>query len=462
MRAAAIVLALFAGAGCSAIYDGHDLMGTAHAGGSGGGSAGGSGGGSGGGSAGGSGGGNAGGGGTGAGGGGTSAACTPKTTISFMVSTPSVVGNSPEQIASADIDGDGIVDIVTANNGDANFSVMLGDGAGSFALDKSSPVASCSGPAGAYTSDLNGDHLADLIITCWAGTTSPVANVYVNESTPGHVAFAQAAPVTLLTKTPMGAPLLAVGNFDGDGKPDLALIVYGDNTLRIYAGDGKGGFGTPLASYPTGANGSYITAGDLNNDGIDDLVVYNDSDYDLTMFLSTKGKPYTGTTLAYDVANTTGTLYYTYSPVTLVDHNGDGLLDILAPSATTNPGTFEVFLNSGTKTAPAFPTTPTDISTMNSPLTMKLADFNCDGLPDIAASTNGCEFDPDGCTASNNEPPELWVMPGHGTGYDAAIPYRIAIGANSIVVVDANRDGYPDVVAGSLGTTITVLLNTSH
>ena len=60
-------------------------------------------------------------------------------------------------------------------------------------------------------------------------------------------------------------------------------------------------------------------------------------------------------------------------------------------NATTQTGTFEVFLNTGTKTAPAFPATPTDIATNDLPQTAQLADFNCDGLVDIAASTDGCD-----------------------------------------------------------------------
>jgi hypothetical protein len=155
-----------------------------------------------------------------------------------------------------------------------------------------------------------------------------------------------------------------------------------------------------------------------------------------------------------------GTLYFVTNPPTLVDINGDGLIDILVQSGTITPGTIEKFVNTGTNTAPTFPVTPTDIATGDAPAAQGFADFNCDGVLDIAVTTLGCSAGSQNCPPAQGEPPVLWILPGHGTGYDAAITTPIPGGAYNLAIGDFNGDGYPDIAAASDGTTVTVLINT--
>ncbi|HWE29378.1 MAG TPA: VCBS repeat-containing protein, partial [Polyangia bacterium] len=203
---------------------------------------------------------------------------------------------------------------------------------------------------------------------------------------------------------------------------------------------------------------SWSVAGNLNGDAVDDVIIYNETDYDMTMLLSSAGG-FTSTTLAKNSANS-GTLYYVANPPSLVDINGDGLLDILAASGTTQPGTIEKFVNGGSATAPSFPATPVDIATGDSPVAQGFADFNCDGVLDIAVTTLGCNAGDQNCPPPTGEPPVLWILPGHGTGYDAALTTMIPTGAYNLAIADFNHDGYPDLVAASGGTTVTVLINT--
>jgi len=447
MRAAwmAFAVALTFG-GCSLLFNGNDLKGRTSDGGAGSGGTGGGGDDMGGGGAGG-----------GGGGGGGGGQCTPRSTVTFTKSTPSVAANDPNYIALGDIDHDGHVDIVTANYSSASFSVLLGDGAGAFGLSTTSPFATGTGPQIVIVRDLTGDGLDDVIISSFTTTPAASVNVYVNQSTPGMVKFASAKPITIPNQ--MQLYFLAVGNFDGDSKPDLVLDDPNSNTARFYAGVGDGTFtpGATMASLNKGAK--WMSAADLNADGRDDVVIFNDTDDDMTLLLSSPvSGGYVASRLAFDPTNM-GTLYYVKNPPSLIDINGDGLLDILVASGTITPGTVEKFVNTGTASAPAFPNTPTDINTGDAPIAQGFADFNCDGTLDIAVSTLGCSPGDQNCPPPQGEPPVMWLLPGHGAGYDAAQTTSVGAGPWNLAIGDFNEDGYPDVALAGDGTTITVLIN---
>jgi hypothetical protein len=305
--------------------------------------------------------------------------------------------------------------------------------------------------------DLTGDGLDDLIVSSFATTPSASVNVYVNQSTPGVVKFSAAKPVTIPNQNQLY--FVAVGKFDGDTKLDLMLDDPNTNTARFYAGVGDGTFtpGGTLASVNKGAK--WMSAADLNNDGRDDVVIFNDTDDDMTLLLSNSSGGYNASRLAFDPTNM-GTLYFVTNPPSLIDINGDGLLDILVQSGTIVPGNIEKFVNSGTATAPAFPNTPADIATGDAPVAQGFADFNCDGVLDIVASTLGCSPGSQNCPPAQGEPPVMWLLPGHGTGYDAAQTTSVGAGPWNLAIGDFNEDGYPDVALAGDGTTITVLLNT--
>lgn len=450
MRAAAMAFAAaLAVGGCSLLFNGNDLKGHNGDGGAG---SGGTGGGDdmagGGGGAGGS------------GGGGGGAQCTPLSTVKFTKSTPSVADTGPYYVAVSDLDHDGKLDIVTANYDSKSFSVLLGDGNGGFSLATSTPVTTCSSPQIVLARDLTGDGLDDVVISCFdSSAVTAGVDVYVNQSTPGMVKFAAAKPLTIPNQNQLY--FLAAGNFDGDAKVDLMLDDPNSNTARFYAGVGDGSFtaGPTIASTYKGAK--WMSAADLNNDGRDDIVVFNDTDDDMTLFLSSSVTGgYVQSRLAYNTTTSMGTLYYVTNPPTLVDVNGDGLVDILVQSGTITPGTVEKFLNSGSATAPDFPATPVDIDTGDAPVAQGFADFNCDGVLDIAVTTLGCSPGDQNCPPPQGEPPVLWILPGHGTSYDAALTTSIPGGAYNLAIGDFNGDGYPDLVTASGGTTVTVLVNT--
>ena len=92
-------------------------------------------------------------------------------------------------------------------------------------------------------------------------------NVFINQSTTSLVKFSAAKSVTLAAQKEY---FPVVGKFDGDSKPDLALV--GNDHVYLFTGDGAGNFAA-AASVPTGAGCDSAAAADLNGDGLDDLVV---------------------------------------------------------------------------------------------------------------------------------------------------------------------------------------------
>jgi hypothetical protein len=365
----------------------------------------------------------------------------------------------PTYVAAADIDHDGKVDILSAHSAADSFSVLRGNGAGGFMAAAGSPFSTLKTPNMLLTADVNNDGLPDVIVSGFqAATMTAGVNVYLNQSTPGNVAFAAAKPIVLGTTN--GPQYLVTGHFAGDANLDLAMVNPKDDLVYLYAGNGAGVFTVGTTSYTAGAGAMWPSAGNLNGDGVDDLVIVNQYDNDLTMLLSNGGAGFSATTLAR--AGATGFISTPNDPPTLLDVNGDGLTDILvAASDTSMPGAIEKLVNSGVPATPAFPSTPNAISTMDLPVAQAFADFNCDGVPDVAVSTNGCTTTQGQCPGGNNEPSLLWVMPGSvAGGYGSASSTSIPIGTRNIAIADFNNDGYADIITGAGGTEVTLLMNT--
>jgi hypothetical protein len=167
-------------------------------------------------------------------------------------------------VAVADFDKDGKRDVLCAG------TVYYGKGDGTLGL--AVPVPGAGGPA--TVGDLDGDGYPDII-------TSDNTNVIVVRG--GVTGFQPAVSYTAGT-----APLvIALADFNGDGKLDVASGNWGSYDVTILLGDGAGGLGAPI-SVPLGARPTTIATGDLNGDGKVDLVVplYNSLVIDVILNIS--------------------------------------------------------------------------------------------------------------------------------------------------------------------------------
>ena len=222
---------------------------------------------------------------------------------------------------------------------------------------------------------------------------------------------------------------LAVADFNGDGQPDIA-IVTARNTLSIFLGNGDGTF-EPRVDYDSGRNPSSLAAADFNGDGVVDLVITNQNDNNISIFLGNgdgtfrQRVDYVATQLPASVA--------------VADVNRDGRADLVV--VNRGDTLVSVFLGNGDGT---FQPAAGSLSGVAEPDSIVVEDFNNDGRPDLAiAGAFG----------------DVSVLLGNGDGtfQPAKVITSEAVG-QALALCDFNGDGKPDLVVAGLYDAVVILL----
>jgi hypothetical protein len=331
-------------------------------------------------------------------------------------------GIKPGTIAPADLNGDGLPDLIVNHFYTFDVSILLGTGGGQF-LPSSAP-----GTTPTAVGDFNNDGIPDF-----------VAPDGVHLGT-GDGTFL--IPPIGLPIDPGSAPsAFAVGDFNGDGQSDVAVTDFLSDDVLILLGNGDGTF-RRAGVIPVGERPAAIVSGDFNNDGRSDLAVADNFSGDVTILPGNGDGTF----------RNAGTVATGRRPdaITTADFNDDGRPDLAVADAAA--GVVTILLGDGQGSFQAAGT----VAVGQDPDALLAADFNGDGRPDLAVAVAGGLPGTGGVT----------ILTGIGNG-TFRTGETIALGKISnpvgMVIGDFNGDGHTDLaVADYFSEDVTVLLNSGH
>ena len=193
------------------------------------------------------------------------------------------VGKMPYQrLRSGDVNEDGYPDIVTSNFESSSVSVLLGHGQEQFAR-KDFPVPP--NPFGIAIADVNGDQHADVVIVHYSGhATDPSKNALSVLLGDGKGNFSLLNGSPFMTGQYPGT--VAAGDLNADGLADIVVPNYEDGTLTIYLGGRNGINLAPYSPIRVGRTPHGVAIADLNHDGKGDIVVAQEEDNEVLVLLS--------------------------------------------------------------------------------------------------------------------------------------------------------------------------------
>jgi len=344
------------------------------------------------------------------------------------------VGHAPFAVAVAEFNGDGKLDLVVANAGSDDVTILLGDGQGGFLEASGSPVSAGGGPFSVATADFNGDGKIDLAV---ANYDSGNVSIFLGD---GRGGFNEAMDSPLAAGSNPAS--VAVGDFNGDGKTDLAVANHVSHNVTILLGNGDGSFNpAPGSPVVAGYFPAAVVVSDFNGDGRPDLAVANfTNSFNLTILLGDGSGRFTPTEGAG--------LDLGFFPDALAagDFNGDGKSDLAV--VTQAPG-IVILLGDGTGGFSSIRFIP---EALNIPFSVVIADVNGDGKPDLAVGNVG----------STN----VSILLGDGYGnFKAAVgsPFTVGDEPKAVAVGDFNSDGRPDLAVANIDSdNVTVLINSWH
>lgn len=237
---------------------------------------------------------------------------------SFTPTSNLVVGDNPQAVAVGDVNGDGFLDAVTANSGGRNLSVLLGDGKG--AIKSTTPLTLEGNAKTVALRDFNGDGRLDIAATTVVGGTGKLA-VLLGD---GAGNFTTTPSIDLGEASNYGASDITVGDFNGDGRADVATLTGGK--VFVLLADPVQRF-KPVFETELYANS--ITSGDFNGDGRIDLAV-NASKYNSTTASILLGNGSGGFSRPVEFATAAGGSFFGSGQDTLAaaDFNRDSKLDL--------------------------------------------------------------------------------------------------------------------------------------
>jgi hypothetical protein len=288
-----------------------------------------------------------------------------------------MTGKGAGFIAVADVNEDGKPDLVVANADAETVTVLLGNGRGNFHPAPGSPICAGHLPNDIAIADMNRDGHLDLVI---ANHQSPYVTILLGDGKGGFHP-GPGSPIDVhSTPHPHG---VAVGAFSGRRVNDAVTDSWGNNKIELLLGDGKGGLQTPGRYFNVGRRPyERLRSADFNKDGLPDIVTTNLDDDTVTILLSdgrggfheAAGSPFPAGSKPWQVA--------------VGDFNRDGIADLaIIPYERDVPRAEQVavtvLLGDGKGGFSPAHSQGLSLEGCHGPNSIATGDVNGDGFPDI-------------------------------------------------------------------------------
>ena len=313
-------------------------------------------------------------------------------------------GLTPSAIAIGDMNNDGKLDLVVANQGANSVTELFGNGTGGLLgraeLNVGVP------PSDVGLTDMNNDGKLDIVVTSAQGRALVVL--------PSSALGGFLSPFS--TDVGAGPSALELADVNVDGRADYVVACGGSDTVAVVLNNFSGTFGTPKF-IRVGSRPSALAVGDVTGDNVPDIAVANAGSNNVQVLAAS------GASFVSILTRPVGT---EPSGIALRDVSGDANLDLLVTNAGSN--NVSVLLGDGLGSFAGAP----DVATGTRPRGIEVADLNGDGKLDLLVANQG----------SN----DVSRLQGDGTGaFTALSPAPTGVAPINLAVADVNADGKLDV-----------------
>ncbi|MBI5759605.1 MAG: VCBS repeat-containing protein, partial [Planctomycetales bacterium] len=372
----------------------------------------------------------------------------------FAAKQDFTVGNTPRSVVAADFNGDGKIDVATSNEFSDTISVLQNTTVAGAAIPSfvaKQDFATGRRPRTIAVGDFDGDGKPDLAV---ANEDANTVSVLRNITASGTAFINFASPVGLATAS--GPFTVAVGDFNSDNRPDLAVTNADSASVSVLLNTTMAGAASPSFAgkldITTKGDPRGLAIGDLNGDGHPDLIVshlFNG----LSVLVNTTQ---TGANTSSFAARQDFSAPASSLAVMLADLNGDDRLDVVStnPSGVPLGSTSVLFNTTPTNTAIISLAVPRTFSLGDFPVFSAVGDLNRDGKPDIVAAN---EFGHNVSVLTNQTPRGATTVT-----VASQQMFDTGTGASAVALADFNGDSRTDLAVTNDGAkTVSILLNTT-
>lgn len=370
-------------------------------------------------------------------------------------------GSFPNAVAIGDLDGDGKLDLVVANQGSNTISVYRNTStsgtlnSGSFAAKVDFTTASS--PLSVAIGDLDQDGKQDIVV---ANVSSNSISIFRNASTSGSITSSSFAAKVDFT-TGANPFSVAIGDLDGDGKFDIAVTNSNAGNVSVFRNTSTNGSITTSSfaakiDYLTGSNPYSVAIGDIDGDGKQDLVIANSGSGNVSVLRNY----ITGGTLTVHSFATLVNVAAGSSPssVAIGDLNEDGKPDIVVVNQSSN--TVSVLRNNSSS---GFISTGSigakvDFTTGSSPRSIALGDLDGDGKADLIVANNGSNT----ISALRNTGSLGAFSAFSSSSFSTRVDFSVGSFPLSAIVADLDGDRKSDIVAVNTASNTLSLLRSNN